>query len=403
MDLDSLFLSKILESNPEVFKKTLRKVPTELLQGIERKAYVWIKKYFSDSKGQMPSTIALKQKFPDVRLDKAKDAIHFYVDELYDRAKYEAYTKVISDIQNDLFAKNLSAVDAKYRKLSEKIAKLEMKEVVTAKSGLADRKRNYLEAKKNKGIIGYQVNIDAIDKRIGGIRSEYIVIAGKTGIGKTWLLVQIGKAIWYQIEAPLIVVSNEISQEEMYARFDSVIGEFNFSAYRKGQLTKEQEKKLASLGGIYDNLHDLYVINGAGMPVDEIEMLALSLGAGAILCDGIYLTDEGKNNQWDDTRTASRKYQQITKKHLIPVIGTNQLTNEGEVKYARALQEDADILMRMFQSQAMKTDKLMGIDFPKLRNEDNDLKAFLRWDFENWDFHEVDIEIPDRDLEKEYE
>lgn len=405
MDIDNLFISSILISGAESFKEVVKLVPTEFVQGEERGVYTFIKNYFRESKGILPSISAVKTKFDTFIPIKPKDSIHFYVSELKERTEYELLTESVTHIQNNLFVKDVEKAKEEYRKIGIKLAGLEMSEAVTAKNNLSDRIKDYKKAKENKGEIGYKTGLDTFDNILGGITDEMFIIMGKRGLGKTFCSLFIANNIWKQLpkDKPVLYISNEMSVSKITKRLDSAVGEFNYSRYRKGLLKKDEIQKLKSLRRIYEERSEFICISGVGKSVDEIEYEIINARPGLLVCDGLYLTDMGKNDQYKDTASASRAYQRLTKRYDLPAILTTQITNEGEAKYARAIEEDADVVVKMHQSPAMKTDTVMGFDFAKVREEDSDIKTFMTWDFENWVFKENAYDTADSDEEQEYD
>jgi hypothetical protein len=187
-----------------------------------------------------------------------------------------------------------------------------------------------------------------------------------------------------------MIVSNEMDTDSIEKRMDSVLGKFDLARYLLGKLTPREEGRLRALTKVYDNLSDLYVMNGAGKHVNEVEYDVIALEPSILVVDGIYLTDMGKNDRTADTIAASAAYQRLGKRHEIPVIATSQMI-EGQTKYARALGEDADIILRMWRKQEMKDAKLMGLRFNKIRQFDNEVEAYMNWDFKQWLFSEADL------------
>jgi intein/homing endonuclease len=126
----------------------------------------------------------VRTKFPDVELIQPNDSIEFYIDELQNREKYEALTNSNTAIQNKLFNKDIEGAFEELKKLNSFFGKISVDESTTVASGFGDRVKNYLNAKKCEGKIGWQTGFEAIDKHVGGIADEYMVIMGTAGIGK---------------------------------------------------------------------------------------------------------------------------------------------------------------------------------------------------------------------------
>ena len=404
MDIDGLFINSILSSQSrEEIRSSFSKVPMELVQGMERMMYKFIREYYKQSRGQLPSAIAMKKKFPEFRRIKPGDSIHFYVGELQSRQIYELSTDYNTKIQNALLIKDIEEMKGLHRAWGMELAKINMIEADTARTNFIDRKREYRKAKLNKGLIGLQTGIEAIDKHIGGLQDEMYIIMGRRGVGKTFMSLFMLKNIWKQLDGTAMYVSNEIGKKKILKRVDSIEAEFSYSKYRKGLLTKEEEQRLNELKDIYKNRPELYVIPGARKTVEDIENELLVVEPKIIFVDGLYLTDMGHDDPFRNTFEASRSYQQMLSAYQIPGIFTTQMTDDNSTKYARAIEEDADIVMKMSQNSALKDDKLMKLEFPKIREEDSDLIAYMNWDFDKWNFTEANPEDIDEGAEQEFD
>lgn len=392
MNLDKSFISLLIqENNKEFFKKAIKLVPPSLLADKEKQIYQFILNYYKETKGSLPSKVVIQNEFKDYKLYKnVTDKIEYFANKLKERKEYNLLTTAISSIGNTLISKDLNKAKELYREYAYKLGETDIETITTIKSTLINRQKEYLDAKRNKGKIGYYVGIPTLDKHLGGISKEFIILIGRQGVGKTFLSLMMICSIWKEVNNPILIVSNEMPINEIYKRIDAIISGINYSRYRKGLLFEEEEVKLKNLKKIYGSLPDLYVINGAGKSAYEIEYDIVAINPSIVLIDGIYLTDMGKNDFVADTIAASRAYQRMNKKYSIPIIATSQMSNDKGTKYARALQEDADIVLSMFQNQHLKDANMMRLFFYKLRNDNSDVEMFIKWDFDKWDFGEIE-------------
>lgn len=404
MNIDSLFISSILkEKSAEKFRLAVKKVSNDKLIGIEKTVYQFIKDYYRQSDGKIPSVKAVRTKFPEVELIQPGDSIEFYIDELLNREKYDKLTTANTAIQNKLFNKDINGAIEELKKLNSAIGKIAVEDSTTVRINFGERIKSYLNAKRNDGKIGWQTGFDAIDTHIGGLSDEYVVIMGRRGSGKSFLELMIGKNIWFQMASPVFLVTNEIPAKKIGGRLDSIISEVSYSKYRKGLLDSRDEKKIKELANTYKVLQEFHITNGAGKSVDDIEFEIMSVDPkpGLLLVDGLYLTDMGFKGEYENTAAASRSYQRLKQKLGIPMIVTTQMTDDHQTKYARAIEEDADIVFYLKQRPEYRDLKRMELIFTKIRDEDSYLKLQLNWNFDKWDFSE--IKEDDGDFESELE
>ncbi len=399
MNIDSDFINKLLSVDIVKFKDTLKLVSEDMVQGEEQFIYKYIRKYYKDTKGGKITYKAIKRKFPDFVQTKVKEDIVYFCNELKDRREYEILTRGVSNVQNSLFEKDLEKSRTELKTLGIKLGELSLLTSETALRGLSERKKDYIKVRSNDGIIGYTTGISIFDKNIGGIVDEMIILMGKRAIGKTFLSLFMANNIWTQLDGSIVYVTNEISPKKLLKRLDSIVCGFSYSKYRKGLLNKKEENKLKELSKIYKKRSEFYVIYGAGKSSSDIEYELLSLEPKLFIVDGLYLTYEGFNDSFKNTMTASRNYQRIISKYGIPGIFTTQMNEDNEAKYARAIEEDADIVVKMSQSPNLRTDKVMSLKFVKVREEKSDDEVFMNWDFDNWIFTEKSYDVPEEDAE----
>jgi replicative DNA helicase len=406
MDLDSLFVSRLLQSSSDEFREASKKIQPNLIGGTEKDIYVFIRNYFRESKGIVPSILAIRKKFPDFKPIKAEDSIQFYCSELKDRAEYELMTKANTLVQNKLFNKDLTGAKDELKKLFQSLGESSFSEASTMKSLYVENIQDYIKARKLDGHIGLQTGISGLDNHIGGITDEMIVIMGKVAVGKTFLLLIIANGLWKQLQVPIVVVSNELSLKKMSGRMASIEGHFSYSKFKRGTLTKKEENKIKSVKEIVKGRPDIYFINGNGKDVNDIEfeIMAIQPKPGLLLVDGFYLTNMHVKDDFGNVRAASRAYRELKSRLGIPLIGTTQMTEGFEAKYAKALGEDADIVMYLWRSPQMKDMNRMGVNFTKIRDEDDELKLQFNWDFEHFIFDEITgEEPPDESSEQSYD
>lgn len=405
MNTDALFISSLIRTEASKVGNVIRRVPLNRVKGEEREIYQFIRGYYRRHR-KTPSAIAIKQKYPFYEFEKTNDEADFYADVLKERAEQNILSRGFEKIYTAMSNNDMNEALQIQKDISLQLGKIRIRESATAKNSFEERKEEYYKFKELDGVIGYQTGFPSIDRHIGGIVDEMIIIMGKRGLGKTFLMNHIANSIWKQIpkEKTLSIVSNEISKKKMLKRMDSIVAKLNYSQYRKGLLSPKAEKRMLRLPRIYAKRSELIVIPGSGKSVHDVSFEILASNPAMIFCDGIYLSNQGKRDVFSNTLDASRQYQMFLGEHELPGIFTTQMNKDEETKYAGALEEDADIVIKMFQSPRMFEEEIMGLEFTKIREEKTDLKVFLNWSFERWDFSEKEggfDDDPDATYEKE--
>lgn len=404
LDHDVGFISAIFNTSPFIVKKVFRKVSPQMVNGIEREIYKFILHYYKESLGSIPSRLAIKQKFPEFKFIKETDALTFYADELKNRVEYKVMTEAITEIQNNLFIKDLEEAKHKLRTLGIELSNLRTVEDLNAKKDFNERIQVYNKAKEMGGMVGLPTGVPALDDKLGGLLDEMLIVMGRSGVGKTWSSILLLCNLWKYVEGSIVYITNEISPTKILMRTDAFVAQVPYSKYRKGQLSDEDFNKILKLeSGKYENRHDLLVINGAGKSVAELEYDILSYEPALVMVDGLYLQAQGYDDPFRDTLSASREYQKMHQRHGFPLIGTTQMTDDEAPKYSRALREDADVICKLTRTPALESDKLMCLEFPKVREEESGFKDYMHWDFDDWNFEHYDMDVAHEQYEVEYE
>lgn len=404
MDLDSGFVNSIfiISKDRQKLLNAFRQVPSSLIKDENAKAvYDFIKARYTNT-GKFPSREAIQFKFPEFRTEKPNDDYTFYADELNRRVKYTLMTNEVNAMQEMLFSKNVETAEKKLYDLSFRMGSLTQKSELTYREAMSQRFERYVTIRDTSpGMVGHPTGIPMLDKHLGGLTSEMFIIMAETGVGKTFFMLMIAAHLWLTRNLRVVIVSNELAPDMMYSRMDSILARVNYSRYRKGLLNEVEEDRLLAIDLLTKDLPELLVLRGAGRSVTEVEYEVLSREPDLLCVDGLYLTDMGFNDQIKNTMMASRAYQQLIKKYEIPTILTTQMT--GDVtKYARAIQEDADVVLKMSRTEADEKKKIMNFAFTKVREESRDLQWMSNWDFDKWDFTAMNIDKPNRKLETEY-
>ena len=98
----------------------------------------------------------------------------------------------------------------------------------------------------DKGIISVQTGYAAVDKAlVGGLqRSELVILAARTSMGKTSLALNMARNAAVMQNACVAIFSLEMSRREVLQRMLSSDADINSEHFRGGRLSDKEEKKL---------------------------------------------------------------------------------------------------------------------------------------------------------------
>ena len=149
----------------------------------------------------------------------------------------------------------------------------------------------YCAAAIGGGDLGLKFGWPTLDAMAGGIQDGDVVsIAGRPGLGKTWLMLWSALSMWMQ-GLPVLFISMEIKPTPILQRIWAIHSRIAPSHLKVGLMTTEEKKDyqkvLSELPGMS---HPFWVVDGnLKATVSDVQALALQLKPGAILLDGAYL------------------------------------------------------------------------------------------------------------------
>lgn len=258
---------------------------------------------------------------------------------------------------------------------------------------LIDRVIDVIQKILNKEIelTGLQSGFTTIDRVTGGFKNqELIIIAGRPGMGKTALAIQIAKNI-AEFNKPVGMFSCEMSDEAIARRFlSNVSGKTNVELLNAkcdiNQLLKTSEQ-LLKLGIYIDDTSNITLMELR----TKTRKLILRYGIKALIIDYLQLMKGEGQSREQEVSSISRGLKAIAKDFEIPVIALSQINRESEkskdkraqlsdLRESGAIEQDADMVFLLYRpayykidfvtsnNSEISTDSLMIVDIAKNRN-----------------------------------
>jgi replicative DNA helicase len=233
----------------------------------------------------------------------------------------------------------------------------------------------------NSGLTG-------LDEFLGGFqRSDLIILAGRTSMGKTSLALNIARNAAVDYGACVAVFSLEMSRESLVQRLLSSEAEVNSKKLRLNQSTEEEERRIMEAQGKLSQA-DIYIDDSSQMRMMEMRSKARRLhyerNVDLILVDYLQLLQgEGRaENRVQELSYITRALKQLARELNVPVIALSQLSRavEGrtlhipmlsDLRESGSIEQDADIVVFIHREEAYyKTQEdwereHMGEDFPR--------------------------------------
>lgn len=222
-----------------------------------------------------------------------------------------------------------------------------------------------------KGLSGVPSGFKKIDAITAGWqKSDFIVIAGRPGMGKTAFMLTMARNIVVENNIPVVIFSLEMSSIQLINRLISSETGISSQKLRKGQLSKSEwdhlYKKVKSLEEAPFFIDDTPSLSIFDLRT-KCRRLVSKKGVGLIFIDYLQLMTVGNGkktyNREQEISIISRSLKSIAKELDVPVIALSQLSraveNRGgpkrpllsDLRESGAIEQDADIVSFIYRPE----------------------------------------------------
>ena len=268
---------------------------------------------------------------------------------------------------------------------------------------LSDTSRydRYLERATNLGKYYISTGFPELDQILGGIdrENENMVIAARTGIGKTWtLLIMAAEASKQGLRVG--IYSGEMSVDKVAYRIDTLLGNISNSAITRGeQYVKDTYKRyIDSLGAMKGNWGPIKVltpnmINGPAT-VEALQAFIEREHLDILFVDQYSLLEDtsGSKVMHEKVANISKAIKNLQVMKQIPIISFSQMNrtstedkeqNTTQIGLSDRIGQDATVVLML---DRIKAEEKLVINIVKSRDGGDNRKLVYRADFNNGTF-----------------
>jgi replicative DNA helicase len=195
----------------------------------------------------------------------------------------------------------------------------------------------------------------------------------------------------------------EMSEEVMRDRYEAILyglisGDFNYSRFKSGSFDwKEEENYFRFLDEELPKLTPLRLEVASG--VSSVASKINQYNPDLVLIDSAYLMedDRGAKEDWLRVAHITRDLKKLAKDKKTPIMINTQADSStsvkvgaelGNIKYARSIGEDSDVVLSLHQDEQMREDKEMMVKVLKCR-EGVLGKVLMNWDLSRMNFESI--------------
>jgi replicative DNA helicase len=231
-----------------------------------------------------------------------------------------------------------------------------------------------LEERPSSGMIGLPSGFTDLDAITRGLNpSNLVIIAGRPGMGKTSLALNIAQHVAIRENAAVGVFSLEMSQQELALRVISGEANVPFGPMRSGHLSQKQWNAVVEKVRQVSSA-PIYIDDSASPNLLEVASKARRLkaekGLKLLIIDYLQLMQAGGRyeNRNLEISAITRSFKQLAKELNIPVIALSQLSRQPErrggdhrpqladLRESGSIEQDADMVVFIYRDEVYNPD-----------------------------------------------
>lgn len=235
------------------------------------------------------------------------------------------------------------------------VERLERERVQTTEDLAAESIQRLQQLVTNNGIIGLKTGIPGYDQITGGLVSGMHIIAARPSVGKTALALNIARNVAILEKKKVLVLSVEMSKEELMDRFVLLEGEIDKRKLATGFLGRKEAEKIAPAASRIAYAPIEIVKYATMSPARLRRALQIHSDCELVIIDYLQLmgVDGFRGNRQEEVSKISREVKSMSGEFNIPIIALSQLKREAaeqpprlsDLRESGSIEQDADTVL----------------------------------------------------------
>jgi replicative DNA helicase len=273
---------------------------------------------------------------------------------------------------------------------------------------------------KWSGAASYHLGWPGFDDTSGGMMGgDFITMVGKSGLGKTWMILSRALHVWKHHKVPVVFITMEVMRERLLERAASIMSKTPANYMKHGILPNLFQKADKKLADMFKELEDFevpfYIVDGnLAASVVDAQRIVRQVGAKALFADGAYLmkVPGGTRNPFERISQGAEFLKgEIATKLRVPVFATyqfNRSTKELKKGQRPGLDHIAgsddigrlsSVVLGMFEDQD-SPETINTREIAVIKGRDGETGTIkVHWDFNKMNFDQVMHGEEDQELE----
>lgn len=228
---------------------------------------------------------------------------------------------------------------------------------------------------RNGALLGISTGLKTLDAFTSGlIDTDFIVISGETGGGKTALLMRFLESVSITHKHPAALFSFEMTNDQLTDRLMAGNSSVDLLKYRNGSFAEPDYPRVSHAAGTLAAAK-IWLCDESDINIMQLRAKARRwkrrYGIRMIGVDYAQLVPptvvKGSRNREQEVAEISRNLKAMAKELCVPVVVLSQLNDEGRMRESRALAHDANTVL-MIQTEESNGFEKHFIKIAKNRN-----------------------------------
>ena len=317
----------------------------------------------------------------------------FYIEKLRHRFVFDQINERVPQFRDAMNEQNVpDAIEEIRGMLAGATTQLQQDSFSTLDTLAGEVRDDYEFAKNHAGLRGITTGWATADALTLGLQGgDLVVVAGRTGMGKSWVLANMGYSAWATGHSSLFV-SMEMSLVPIARRFVGIHSAVNPNYIRAGELSEFGERALMrSVDEITERGSNAYFLSGDFQKgVSSIEAMVDEFDCEIIYVDAAYLlTPEGRQkgfvSRWESIASVIQELKRLALRVNKPIVISVQMNRNVKKKSDKQLDtvdiagsdtipQDASIIFGLRQGIAPFTETRRVVEL--MKNRDGEESSF---------------------------
>lgn len=327
-------LQKVVIENRPLSFLTENGIDSDSFESEEQKVFEFIYEHVRRH-GRMPKVSTVEQEIEVEFHDFPDEPMGYWLQSLIRRNRTDAMLEATKEVRESINEDNIDEAQERFVQAAVELQKRFSPDKILTLSGLSDEVVNLHDQRQRAEIMaGVPFGFSYLDQVSDGAQpTDTVALAGRPGVGKSYILFRMSVSAYEKGEIPLIM-NMEMSPTQCARRIVALKSGLSATRVRLGKLSHWQRKKLQKeVRTIHEEgERPFYIMQGSlNSTVEDLALHVQELKPTVLYIDGAYLmqTRTRHRARWERVAEVAEYQKMIAREFNIPAIATWQFNKKG--------------------------------------------------------------------------